>query len=209
MRHSAKVFGARVLGVVVVVGAGYVPVVACSDATPKKTPTVDAGPSPYPTYNDPFPTSTTPATTTPVPFDASPPPGSSACDTTLNLTEIRGCGNFTTGARACATNSSLSPYPFTTTRQHDVVTCNGSAASCVQHCTALCVAMPSGFPDECDECSGKVDGTYCGTEMIGWSTKNNKLLIHCRSGVLQTSPGPQDCVNGCQTSSPQGTARCL
>jgi hypothetical protein len=193
-------------------GLVYGSLEACSDATPKKTATPDAGYNPDPEPTDtvsPYPTNTTPTSTTTVPYDSGPPPSSSGCDTSLNLTQVPGCNHFIAGARACADNTNLQPYPFTTTKPHDVVTCNGTNASCVQHCTALCAHMPSGFPDECDNCAGKVDGTYCGTEMGSWQTKNNNLLVQCRSGVFQTSPAPINCINGCQSGAGRGTARCL
>jgi hypothetical protein len=191
------------------VGMGCLLLNSCAADT--KTTAKDAGlsvrdtsPSPDPTY-DPYPTPTT-TTTTPLP-DAGPVITGENCDTALDLTRIHGCNQFTQNARACADNNSFAPYPFTDTRTRDVVTCNTNA-TCVQHCATQCAHLPNGFPDECDHCQGKLDGTYCGSEMTSWQAKSTNVLLHCRGGIMETSPVPEPCAVRCTVGTTQGTSRC-
>jgi hypothetical protein len=179
---------------------------SCSDAAPPKKDAAarDTGSSisPAPTDDDPFDPVPTP------PRDAgnnNPPTGQ--CDRNLDLSRIQGCDRFIANARACADNSDLQPYPFTDTRSRDVVTCN-TTATCVEHCAVRCARMPDGFPDECDQCTGKPDGNYCGRE-LNWSTRNLDVLVRCENGTLDTSPTPQRCNLRCEVGSTQGTARCV
>ena len=42
--------------------------------------------------------------------------------------------------------------------------------------------MLDGYPDECDECAKKADGTYCGRDLPGWDVKNAQQRIRCQGG---------------------------
>ena len=77
----------------------------------------------------------------------------------------------------------------------------------VEHCPIACAHLPSGFPDECDNCNGRPSGDYCGSEM-GWDARNYNLLVRCTQGRLATSPQPFNCPTNCQTGNGNGTAKC-
>jgi hypothetical protein len=129
-------------------------------------------------------------------------PATPACDTEFPLGEVEGCASFIDNAQVCADNASFTSYPGD--RATDVVTCSRSAgATCVRHCVA-CAHNPKGFPDQCDQCSGKPAGTYCGTEM-GWQPENFKLLVTCSGGKMTTS---SPCTNGCDSKGGAGAAAC-
>ena len=151
------------------------------------------------------PTATATATTTapppPPPPDASP---TDPCDRTLDLSRVKGCDTFVANAQVCADHPAFAPYPFTSTRERDVVTCNKPDAICVEHCPTACAHLPAGFPDDCDRCAGKPDGEYCGSEM-GWDARSYGLLVRCSAGRVAGTPTA--CAVGCITGA-GGTARC-
>jgi len=66
----------------------------------------------------------------------------------------------------------------------DLVTCKNKVVSNVRLCTTGqgCVGMLDGYPDECDECAKKADGTYCGRDLPGWDLKNAQQRIRCQGG---------------------------
>jgi hypothetical protein len=66
----------------------------------------------------------------------------------------------------------------------DLVTCKASQVSVVKLCATGqgCLGMLNGFPDECDECAKKGDGTFCGRDFPGWDPKNAQQRIRCQSG---------------------------
>jgi hypothetical protein len=66
----------------------------------------------------------------------------------------------------------------------DLVTCKASRVSLVKACATGqgCIAMLDGFPDECDECAKKGDGTFCGRDLPGWDPKNAQQRIRCQTG---------------------------
>ena len=68
----------------------------------------------------------------------------------------------------------------------DLVTCKSKVVSNVRLCTTGqgCVGMLNGYPDECDECAQKADGTYCGRDLPGWDAKNAQQRIRCQSGRI-------------------------
>ncbi len=65
----------------------------------------------------------------------------------------------------------------------DLITCTKSAVSSVRLCgTGIgCIRMLSGFPDQCDECATKADGTYCGRDMPGWDPANANFRVRCQN----------------------------
>lgn len=72
------------------------------------------------------------------------------------------------------------PWPV----RDDRVTCTANKVSNVRHCTTGqgCLGMLDGYPDECDECATKADGTYCGRDFTGWQTKNASQRVRCQGG---------------------------
>lgn len=87
----------------------------------------------------------------------------------------------------------------------DLVTClNGKTVS-VKTCTTGtgCVRMPSGFPDECDQCQGKATGLYCGDDFAGWHPMNARARIRCDNDAIV---GNIICASTCVGAGP--TASC-
>ncbi len=87
----------------------------------------------------------------------------------------------------------------------DLVTClNGKTAS-VKYCAtgSGCVRMPSGFPDECDQCQGKATGLYCGDDFAGWHPMNARARIRCDNNAIV---GNIICTTACIGTGP--TASC-
>ena len=109
---------------------------------------------------------------------AFPPP----CDPTFPLAEVRCNASFP--RPNCASNTGVFPaYPAGQDRTNDLVTCNGSTRpTCVQHCPFGCAAMPAGFPDACDDCDGRADGTYCVKDLRGPDGRNLGLAVDCKGG---------------------------
>jgi len=78
---------------------------------------------------------------------------------------------------------------------------DGSAI--VRVCDAGCLAFPSGTSDRCNECPGKPNGVYCGSQFSTYAPDNAPYLISCGEGLaaIQT-----DCTNGCSPGN--GDASC-
>lgn len=132
--------------------------------------------------------------------DVPTPPRMPACDPGFALSDIKGCDVFVDGAEVCADN--FTNYPG---KQTDLVACSKQqGATCVRHCTA-CAHLPSGFPDQCDQCIGMPDGTYCGTDM-GWSPAHFKLLVTCTGERMDSATA---CASGiCDSKGGGGGAAC-
>ena len=66
----------------------------------------------------------------------------------------------------------------------DQIACKTGKVAVVRHCTTGqgCLGMLDGYPDECDECSTKADGTYCGRDFATWQTKNAEQRVRCQGG---------------------------
>lgn len=109
---------------------------------------------------------------------AFPPP----CDPAFPLAQLKCNANFP--RPNCASNTTVFPaYPSGQQRAGDLVTCNGGATpTCVQHCPFGCAAMPAGFPDQCDDCNGRPDGTYCVKDLRGPDGRSLGLAIDCEGG---------------------------
>jgi hypothetical protein len=141
------------------------------------------------------------------------PPDPSKCDLSFDSGAIDGCTGFQENGQICGDNRGLTNYPGNAAdRVKDVVTCSKTrGVICVQHCATKCAHLPSGFPDQCDQCAGRVDGTYCGLEMQGWPNNNFNLLIRCTGERMVEAPAtgsPRNCTGGCQPGA-NGTGRCL
>jgi hypothetical protein len=187
-----RVFAASIFASVSAIGAGCTFLVSFDDVPSADGGTFDAGrrdARAIPTRDpDPLP-----------PRDAAPP--ALTCDPTFPVDQVTGCGSFAEGALVCATNTSIG-YPAGRDRTNDLVTCTrdgGARASCVKHCPAGCAALPSGFPDQCDGCSGKADGRYCG-DQLGWTFEHARLLVTCQGGRMSDrTTCPTICANAtCQ-----------
>jgi hypothetical protein len=78
----------------------------------------------------------------------------------------------------------------------DLISCKAQVVSDVRLCEqgVGCIRMLTGFPDQCDECTNKADGTYCGRDMAGWDPKNAETRVRCQNGA---EVGLLLCANGC------------
>lgn len=133
--------------------------------------------------------------------DAPIRPPTPPCDPAFPLSEVKGCETFINGAEVCADNSALVDYPGAST---DLVACaKQQGATCVRHCIA-CAHLPEGFPDQCDQCIGRPDGTYCGTDM-SWQPIHFKLLVTCAGERMDSA---RACANGCDSKGGTGSAEC-
>lgn len=129
---------------------------------------------------------------------AFPPP----CDPAFPLSQVKCNADFP--RPNCATNTGVFPsYPAGHPRNGDLVTCNGGATppTCVQHCPFGCATMPNGFPDMCDDCNGRPDGTYCVKDLRGPDGRNLGLAIDCVGG--KTTKGYVCGVGQCATKCPR------
>jgi len=81
----------------------------------------------------------------------------------------------------------------------DLVTCKASLVSNVRLCTSGvgCIRMLNGYPDQCDECGSKADGTYCGRDMTGWDPKNAETRVRCQN---KAEVGLLLCAAGCASN---------
>jgi len=126
---------------------------------------------------------------------AFPPP----CDPTFPLMDVACNPSFP--RPNCARNTGIFPaYPAP--RGEDLVTCNGGTTpTCVQHCPFGCVTMPEGYPDTCDDCFGRPDGTYCMKDMRGVDGRNLGLAVDCKNAK---TVGVHICgVGRCETECPR------
>jgi len=128
-----------------------------------------------------------------VPF---PPP----CDPTFPRTDVKCNADYP--RPECAKNTGIFPmYPAP--RDEDLVTCTGGTGppTCVQHCPFGCAAMPPSYPDACDDCFGRKDGTYCLKDFRGTDTRNLGLAVDCKNGKIVAT---YNCgVNACATKCPR------
>ncbi|MBX3204560.1 MAG: hypothetical protein KF764_05795 [Labilithrix sp.] len=123
---------------------------------------------------------------------AFPPP----CDPTFPLDAVD-CTGVTRAT--CAKRASFSTYPAAGDRANDLVVCSGGRATCVQRCPSGCAEMPTGFPDQCDDCGGRNDGYYCGRDLRGWAPETFDLAVQCRDGgsVRGAICGANKCASAC------------
>ena len=76
------------------------------------------------------------------------------------------------------------------------------ASAVLTLCDGGCLAFPTGYPDRCDPCPGKPNGTYCGSQ-FNLGVDNAQYLLSCGTGsaVIQKL-----CANGCAPGA--GDASC-
>ena len=198
-RALSTAFGFAVAGALFAMGAGCTFLISFDDV-----PQADAGPSADASTPPVARDSGTVESPPPDSVDAAPPvPVTPACDTTFPLDEVKGCASFVEGGQVCADNPGLTAYPGDRTK--DVVTCSKTqGATCVRHCVA-CAHLPSGFPDQCDQCIGKPNGRYCGTDM-GWQPENFRLLVTCTNDRLANATACS--TRGCDSQGGTGSAAC-
>jgi hypothetical protein len=81
----------------------------------------------------------------------------------------------------------------------DLITCKANAVSNVRFCASGvgCIRMLNGYPDQCDECGSKADGTYCGRDMPGWDPKNAETRVRCQN---KAEVGLLLCAAGCSSN---------
>lgn len=131
-----------------------------------------------------------------------------ACDTAFPLSQVGGCNNFTNNGQICAKNAKFT-YPAGYSKTNDLITCSNTGgvakAACVRHCLGSggCASLPEGFPDQCDTCQGRANGTYCGSD-LGFTKEDGPLLVTCTSNKLSTV---KNCDAGC-TAKTDTTAAC-
>jgi hypothetical protein len=143
------------------------------------------------------------------PLDSGTTPQPDTCDNQFPLKDVKGCENFVENGQVCSDNRGIT-YPPGRDAATDVVTCtkiNGARAICVKHCTGPggCAHLPDGFPDQCDQCTTKANGTYCGSEMVGWVNDNYRLLVTCTNGRMSARAA---CATGCDAKNANGNAAC-
>lgn len=192
-RASRPAFRAAAIGTLLSLGAGCTFLVSFDEVGD-----ADAGLGPLDPNRDGASDSSVATDAGPIPIPITPP-----CDSTFALSEIRGCETFVEGAQICADNRGITAYPGN--RATDVIACSKSqGATCVRHCVA-CAHLPSGFPDQCDQCIGKADGVYCGTDM-GWQPEHFRLLVTCEGERVARAVPCSD--RGCDSVSGAGDAVC-
>ena len=77
------------------------------------------------------------------------------------------------------------------------------ASAIVRVCDGGCLAFPSGTPDECNECPGMPNGSYCGSQFPTYTKYNAQFLLTCSQGIAAIQ---MNCTNGCQPG--PGDASC-
>jgi hypothetical protein len=113
--------------------------------------------------------------------------------------------------QSCAADAFASMYPEGRDPTNDLVTCNGTVLECVRTCDFGCAVMPSGFPDECDECSGRADGFHCGRDLPDWDARNADLAVECKGGktVGAAVCGAGKCASACPRAGGPTPACCV
>jgi hypothetical protein len=96
----------------------------------------------------------------------------------------------------CATQPKLVGYEGD---RDDLVTCRMGEIFRVRLCDAGtgCIRMVDPYPDQCDECATKANGTYCGRDMPGWEAMNDNMRVRCGNGALV---GILLCAAGCTSN---------
>jgi hypothetical protein len=112
------------------------------------------------------------------------------------------------GVARCATRTDVFPS-YSGSRDGDLVACDGSGH--VKQCPGGCMNLAkiadknatTNFADECDPCSARRDGTYCGRD-LGFVTDNADLAIECANGkaVVASDCFKNHCHSVCTRTSP-------
>jgi hypothetical protein len=136
--------------------------------------------------------------------DAGPPAFPPPCDPAFPLSQLKCNPDFP--RPNCAKTTTVFPsYPAGQDRTNDLVTCNGGAnPTCVQHCPFGCATMPTGYPDACDDCNGRADGTYCVKDLRGPDGRNLGLAVDCKGGKTVDAHvcGVGKCATKCPRAAP-------
>ena len=90
-----------------------------------------------------------------------------------------------TKARACASRAG---GPAS-----DLVDCENDGGPSASPCATLCLKVPDPYPDLCDPCAMRRDGTYCGRD-INLPLADWHVSIACAHGAATSVNG---CINGC------------
>jgi hypothetical protein len=75
-----------------------------------------------------------------------------------------------------------------------VYTCVNGMVSNIVSCPNGCFIAPAGYEDECDQCGGRQDGVYCGSQ-FSYLSPSDRLLIVCSAGHV-----PDGGITPCSTS---------
>jgi len=86
----------------------------------------------------------------------------------------------------------------------DLVTCLAGKTVSAKLCTNGCQRMPTGYPDECNQCAGKATGLYCGDDFVGWHPMNKNTRIRCDNGAIV---GNLICANVCSGTGPNASCQ--
>jgi hypothetical protein len=76
----------------------------------------------------------------------------------------------------------------------DLVRCDGGAVAEVIACDGGCLALSNPFPDTCNGCNVKPNGTYCGRDFSTFPASDADWLIQCQSGNAAQKVA---CQHGC------------
>jgi hypothetical protein len=87
------------------------------------------------------------------------------------------CGKSTDNSFGCGAPNTL-------------YTCVDGGVSSAMVCSLACIVDMTGFPDTCDECNTKHDGTWCGSEFVNYSSLLANVVFDCQSGVDVGQPVP-------------------
>lgn len=124
-----------------------------------------------------------------------------ACDENFDLGTV-GCGNYPRAE--CGDEPGLTGTELPAS---DLLECDATKQpQCLRHCPHGCVKMPNGFPDACDDCNGKADGTYCTSEFRNWPASNAVFLFECQGGNVVDKTNCSDMGQACKPMCTAGVA---
>ena len=66
--------------------------------------------------------------------------------------------------------------------------CVDGQAAMANLCTPDCIVSPATYPDTCDDCSTKPNGTWCGSEFPGYLPRLANVKFTCVSGQNNGTP---------------------
>lgn len=107
-------------------------------------------------------------------------------DPAFDLSGIN-CGTKLTRPN-CATNfvGNGAAIPATV-KPDDLIDCTGGTPKSIKHCPRGCAVLKDGFADECDDCQGRKNGTYCGKQFTNWPASLADLAVDCEDN--RRAPG--------------------
>jgi hypothetical protein len=90
---------------------------------------------------------------------------------------------------------------------NDLYLCVDGSAASTTPCAVDCVTAPLDYPDTCDQCATKPDGTWCGSEFPGYLPALANVKFTCTGG--KNNGTPIACVNPTPACHPaDGGAAC-